>query len=129
MVDGARATLMEGNTDLEVVGESHYQRNLWSLAGRIQGRTGYGWGSRPCSSPRATTPHDTRRSGCGSTASRSGNLSGHDARRLRPGLLAAQARHRTPIGLVGVIAGGGMRTEGPGRLGVFLNYDPEALVP
>ena len=28
------------------------------------------------------------------------------------------------VALSGVIAGGGMRADGPGRLGVFLDYDP-----
>ena len=33
MVDGASAILVEGREDLEVVGESHYQENLWRLVG------------------------------------------------------------------------------------------------
>ena len=32
-----------------------------------------------------------------------------------------------PIALAGVIDGGGMQDDGPGRLGVFLRYDPEDL--
>jgi hypothetical protein len=30
-----------------------------------------------------------------------------------------------PIALAGVIAGGGIRSDGPGKLGVFLQHDPE----
>jgi hypothetical protein len=54
-----------------------------------------------------------------------GYLPRDQARTLRPGLLAAQERKGKPIALEGVVAGGGMRDDGPGRLGVFLRYDPE----
>ena len=54
-----------------------------------------------------------------------GHMGRDDARTLRPGLLAFQDRHGTPITLQGVIADGGMRDDGPGRLGVFLTYDQE----
>jgi hypothetical protein len=53
-----------------------------------------------------------------------GYLSRDDARRLRPGLLALERKHSMPIACSGVITGGGMRADGPGRLGVFLDYDP-----
>ena len=33
MVDGMRATLLEGHETLDVVGGSLYQDNLWQLAG------------------------------------------------------------------------------------------------
>jgi hypothetical protein len=49
------------------------------------------------------------------------------ARRLRPGLLALQDREGKPIALEGTIAGGGMRGDGPGQLGVFLSSGPEAF--
>ena len=44
---------------------------------------------------------------------------------LRALLIAMQEREGKPIALEGVIVGGGMRDDGPGRLGVFLRYDPE----
>jgi hypothetical protein len=53
-----------------------------------------------------------------------GYLSREDARRYRPGPLALEQQHGRPIALAGVIAGGGMRADGPGRLGVFLEHDP-----
>lgn len=53
-----------------------------------------------------------------------GHLSRDDARRYRPGLLALYEAHSKPVALSGVIVGGGMREDGPGRLGVFLRYDP-----
>ncbi|MDQ3927682.1 MAG: hypothetical protein M3328_00900 [Chloroflexota bacterium] len=53
-----------------------------------------------------------------------GYLSREDARRYRPGLLTLEQQHSRPIALAGVIAGGGMRADGPGRLGVFLEHNP-----
>ena len=53
-----------------------------------------------------------------------GYLSHDDARRYRPGLLALEQKHGMPIALAGAIVGGGMRADGPGRLGVFLDHDP-----
>src|SRR5262249_21204017 len=38
--------------------------------------------------------------------------------------LVLQQKYGNPIALSGVIAGGGMREDGPGRLGVFLDHDP-----
>lgn len=55
---------------------------------------------------------------------RVGYLSREDARRYRPGLLALERQHGKPIALAGAIVGGGMRADGPGRLGVFLDHDP-----
>jgi len=54
-----------------------------------------------------------------------GYLSREDAHRYHPGLLALQRKHGKPIALAGVIVGGGMRPDGPGRLGVVLSHDPE----
>ena len=33
-------------------------------------------------------------------------------------------RYGQPVALNGVIVGGGIREDGPGRLGVFLRHDP-----
>jgi hypothetical protein len=49
-----------------------------------------------------------------------GHLSREDDLRYLPGLLTLGQQHGKPIALAGVIAGGGMRADGPGRLGVFL---------
>jgi hypothetical protein len=38
MRDGARFALLDGDEDLEVVGESFYQPSLWQLAGARPGR-------------------------------------------------------------------------------------------
>ena len=56
---------------------------------------------------------------------KAGHLSRENACAYRPGLLALQRAHRMPIALTGVIVGGGLHDDGPGRLGVFLRHDPE----
>jgi hypothetical protein len=53
-----------------------------------------------------------------------GYLSRSDAVNYRPGLLALQKQYGTLIGLRGVVAGGGLREDGYGFLGVFLRHDP-----
>jgi len=125
MVDGMSATLVEGGEDLEVVGESHYQENLWRLAG---GR------GRPDERVRADimavlaaeldNPYDANAISVWIDGLKVGYLSRDDALRHRPGLLELQEKHGRPVALAGVIAGGGLRDDGPGMLGVFLNYDP-----
>jgi hypothetical protein len=58
-----------------------------------------------------------------------GYLPRDQARTLRPGLLAVQEREGKPVALEGVIVGGGMRDDGPGRLGVFVRHEPRGLRP
>jgi len=58
-----------------------------------------------------------------------GYLSRENALRFRPGLLALQDAEGMAIALSGVIVGGGIREDGPGRLGVFLRYDPADFGP
>ena len=55
---------------------------------------------------------------------KAGYLSRDDAPRYRPGLIAKEEELGKPVGLYGVLAGGGMREDGPGRLGVFLDHNP-----
>lgn len=52
-----------------------------------------------------------------------GHLSRNNTRRYRPGPLSPQDRYRQPVALNGVI-GGGIRKDGPERLGVFRRHDP-----
>jgi len=124
MQDGVQAALLGGHEDLEVVGESHYQDNLRRLTG--------------CPSPdqrvrqeihavpvaEDDNPHDPDAVAVWIDGLQVGHLSREDARRYRPGLLAQERAHGKPIALAGVIAGGGIRADGPGMLGVFLRYDP-----
>jgi hypothetical protein len=125
MQDGMQAQLYDGHVDLEVVGESHYQDNLWRLVG---GR------SFPNERVRVDiyavlvaetdNQYDANAVSVWIGGLKVGYLSRDDAQRYQPGLLALQKKHGQPIALPGVIAGGGMREDGPGRLGVFLRHDP-----
>ena len=124
MRDGIEVTLLEGAQDLEVVGESHYQENLWRLVGprRREARVR----SDICALlvPEDGNPYDANAVAIWIQGLKVGHLSRADARQYRPGLLRLQNHHGQPIALKGVIVGGGLREDGPGRLGVFLNHDP-----
>ena len=125
MVGGARAALLDGHETLEVVGESRYQDNLWRL---VDGQTD------PAERVRVEiiavlvtepdNPYDANAVGVWIDGLKVGHLSRNDARLYQPGLLALEEKHGTPIALSGVIAGGGMREDGIGRLGVFLEHSP-----
>ena len=123
--DGTEVLLCEGRVDLDVVGESHYQDSLWRLVG---GRR------RPEERVRtdvyavlmAETDnlYDANAVSVWVQGLKVGYLSRGDAERYRPGLMALEREQGKPIALRGVIAGGGMREDGPGMLGVFLRHDP-----
>jgi hypothetical protein len=120
------AALVEGNEDLEVVGESHRQESLWRVLGGPH---------RPEVHVRMDVyamllaengnPYDANAVSVWIDGLMIGYLPRDEARRLRHGLLALQEREGKPIALNGVIVGGGIRDDGPGRLGVFLRYDTE----
>jgi hypothetical protein len=125
MRDGMEVQLCEGREDLEVVGEASYQDNLWRLVG-----------SRRSPDDRVRVdvyavlvaetgnPYDANAVSAWVKGLKVGYLSRGDARRYRPGLLALEQQYGKPIALAGAIVGGGMRADGPGRLGVFLDHDP-----
>jgi very-short-patch-repair endonuclease len=128
MRDGLEAALVEGDDDLEVVGESHHQDNLWRLAG---GRGQPGVQVR-CEIyallvAEDNNPHDPSAIAIWVQGLKVGYLSRRDARRYKPGLLALQERYGKPVAVAGVIAGGGMRNDGPGGLGVFLRHDRDVF--
>jgi hypothetical protein len=125
MRDGMEVQLYEGQQDLEVVGEASYQDNLWRIVG----------GSSSPNDPvrmevyavlvaETDNPYDANAVSVWVKGLKVGYLSREDARRYRPGLLALEQQHGKPIALAGAIVGGGMRADGPGRLGVFLDHDP-----
>jgi hypothetical protein len=125
MRDGMRVQLLDGGMDLEVVGESHYQENLWQLAGvRRNPEEQVRVAVNAVLVPETDNPYDANAVSVWVDGLMVGYLSRDDARRYRPGLLALQREHGMPIALPGVIVGGGMRADGPGRLGVFLRHDP-----
>ncbi len=120
------AALVEGREDLDVVGESHRQENLWRvLGGQHRPEVRVRMDIYALLLAEDGNPYDANAVSVWIDGLMVGYLPRDEARRLRPGLLALQERKRKPIALEGVIVGGGMRDDGPGRLGVFLRYDPE----
>ena len=124
MQDGIEVTLLEGVQDLEVVGESHYQKNLERLVGPRRRDERVRSHIYALLVPEDGNPYDANAVAIWIEGLKVGHLSRADARRYRPGLLRLQEQHGQPIALKGVIAGGGIREDGPGRLGVFLDHDP-----
>jgi hypothetical protein len=125
MRNGMKVELCEGREDLEVVGEASYQDNLWRIVGgrhspdgRVREEVYAVLAAEP------DNPYDANAVAVWIQGLKVGYLSREDARRYRPGLQALEQQHGKPIALAGVIAGGGMRADGPGRLGVFLEHDP-----
>jgi hypothetical protein len=125
MRNGAQVALLDGSQILEVVGESFHQPDLWRLAGARPG------GDRVLVDICAVlvaeddNPYDADAVAVWVDGLQVGHLSRENAQLYRPGLLAQQEAQGMPIALAGVIAGGGMRSDGPAMLGVFLHHDPE----
>ena len=125
MRDGMEVQLYEGQETLQVVGEASYQDNLWRIVGGRRspdGRVREDVFAVLAAEP--DNPYDASAVAVWIQGLKVGYLSREDAQRYRPGLLALEEQCGKPIALAGVIAGGGMRADGPGRLGVFLDHDP-----
>lgn len=115
--------LLGGRHDLEVVGESQYQDNLWRMiGGRRDDRVRVEVQAVLLAEP--DNPYDPNAITVLIDGAKVGYLCREDAKAYRPGLLALGARHRALIALAGVVVGGGMRQDGPGLLGVRLSHDP-----
>jgi hypothetical protein len=125
MRDGVQVALYGGDEDLQVVGESFYQSNLWELAGASPGKERVREDICAVLVAEDDNPYDPNAVAVWINGLKVGHLSRENAQRYRPGLLALQEARGTPIALAGVIAGGGIRSDGPGMLGVFLQHDPE----
>jgi len=125
MHDGAQVALLDGDEDLEVVGESFHQPNLWQLARARPGRQRVREDIYAVLVAEKDNPYDPNAVAVWINGLKVGHLSRENAQRYRPGLLAQQEVRGMPIALAGVIAGGGIRDDGPGILGVFLKHDPE----
>jgi hypothetical protein len=125
MRDGVEVALMGGAEDLEVVGESFHQDNLWRLVGARPRHEHVRQDIYAVLVAEEDNPYDPDAVAVWIEGLMVGHLSREDARRYRRGLLAQQRAQGKPIALAGVIAGGGMRDDGPGMLGVFLRFDPE----
>jgi hypothetical protein len=125
MRHGVMVALLTGYEDLEVVGESFHQDNLWRLVGGGPRKEHVRQDINAVLVAEEDNPYDPNAIAVWIDGLKVGHLSREDARRYRPGLLAQQETQSSPIALAGVIAGGGMRSDGIGRLGVFLRHDPE----
>ncbi len=115
--------LYGGRHSLDVHGESNYQENLWRIFG----------GRQPdrveadviavlrAESDNAYDPNAV-------SVWINGLLVGYIPRQLAPvyhaGVIALEEREGLPIALHARVVGGGLRADGPGQLGVFLQHDP-----
>jgi predicted Zn-ribbon and HTH transcriptional regulator len=118
-----RATVLQGYDTLEVVGESHYQDDLWCLAG------GFSVDRIRCAVaavlvPEPDNPHDSNAVKVLIEGRLVGYLSREDAVVYLPGLQRLMTLHLSPIALTGQIVGGGQRQGRLGMLGVFLDHNP-----
>jgi hypothetical protein len=120
----ATFVLYGGQHDLEVVGESHYQDILWRIVGRKTAERVRVAVRCCCLVAEPENPHDANAIAVRIDGATVGYLSRSDAAEYRPGLQALQKKHGCPIGLSGIIVGGGIRTDGLGMLGVWLQHDP-----
>jgi hypothetical protein len=123
--DGRQFVLLDGDEDLEVVGESFYQPSLWQLASARPGRERVRREIRAVLVPEDDNPYDPNAVAVWIDGLQVGHLSRENAQRYRPGLVAQQQARGVPVALPGVITGGGIRSDGLGKLGVFLRHDPE----
>jgi hypothetical protein len=124
MRDGIEASLLDGNEDLEVVGESYYQENLWRLVGPRRRDERVRHDVYAMLVAEDDNPYDANAVAIWVQGLKVGHLSRSNARCYRPGLRSLERRYGQPIALNGVIVGGGIQEDGTGRLGVFLRHDP-----
>lgn len=110
--------VLAGDSDLTVVGESHYQANLRRVTRDMDERARI----EVCAVlvPEADNYYDPNAVSVWIEGHQVGHLSRDDAARYRPGLLRLQVEHDRPIALRGVVVGDEI-------LGVFLRHDPVAF--
>jgi len=123
-VRSMEATLYTGDETLEVVGESNYQDALWEIVGARHGdRVRYD--APAVLLPEPDNLFDANAIKVLIDGHLVGYLSRQDAVAYGPGLLALM--NESANGLVALdatIVGGGLRSDGPGFLGVFIDHDP-----
>lgn len=117
------ANLYDGEVDLEVVGEASYQDALWSICG---GRSDERVRLEVIAAlvPQPDNPYDSNAISIQVDGRIVGYLSRDDAVTFGPPLEKLMAESGAVVALRGAIVGGGIRSDGLGRLGVFLKYDP-----
>lgn len=115
--------LYGGNEDLEVVGESAHQDELWALCGATPGdRVRHDVVAVLVPEPH--NPHDGNAICVRVDGHVIGYLPRDVAARYVAGLGALRSASGKDVALRGVIVGGGHRNDGLGRLGVWLSHDP-----
>lgn len=118
------AVLFTGTDDLEVVGESYRQAELWALVGGVSTER-VRQDVIAFLIPDPNNQHDPNAIAVYIDRFHVGFIPREMAARLIPGLNSLYALNPGKyVALEGVITGGGMREDGLGNLGVFLNYDP-----
>lgn len=117
-------TLMGGEADLDVVGESYRQEDLWYIVGGHSDA----YVRHPVTAvlvPEYDNEHDANAIAVHIDGLKVGYLPRDLAASYRAGLLGLEARTGGAIALSGLILGGGHRADGIGRLGVFLTHNPD----
>src|SRR5450755_995705 len=114
--------LLDGQDDLEVVGELPRQAVLWQLCGGSVGER-IRHGIVAVLAPEPTNPHDANAIAVQIDDHLVGYLPRATAQEYLPGLKHLMSVRGGVIALRGVIVGGGYRDDGPGRLGVWLKHD------
>jgi hypothetical protein len=129
LVDSLKVAVLSGPETLEVVGESAYQDELWTVIGGR--RDGYVRYPIPAAVLVAETgnPYDPNAVSVWVRAAqvgylRVGYISREQAAPLRHGLQALAAERGGPIALAGTVVGGHDFDHPAGMLGVFLDWDP-----
>ncbi len=115
--------LLDGQDDLEVVGELAYQAALWRLCGGTVGDR-VRRDSVAVLVPEPANPHDANAIAVQIDGQVVGYLSRATAQEYLPGLKHVMSVRGGYVALHGVIVGGGHYDDGPGRLGVWLEHDP-----
>jgi len=114
--------VLEGDDDLDVVGESYRQEALWEIVG---GKTAERLREEVVGYlvPEPSNEYDPNAIGVWIQELQVGFLAKELAREIIDDLhILMEANPGKYIGLRGVIAGGGERNDGPGMLGVFLEF-------
>jgi tetratricopeptide (TPR) repeat protein len=125
--------LYSGQHDLEIVGESNYQDNLWRVVGgRTTERVRLDVQAIIATEP--DNPHDRRAISVWINGHKVGYFCREDAQAYHPGLVALSEKEDAHVALTGVVTGGGLREGGLGFLGVWLYCTPadfgvEVVVP
>lgn len=117
------AALYGGVHSLEVVGEASYQDSLWRVCGRSQGEK-VRHDVIAVLVPEPTNPYDSNAISVQIDGDLVGYLPKEIAGTYLPGLKALMRPKGAYVALNGVIVGGGIYSDGPGRLGVWLQHDP-----